>query len=231
MDRIRHQRDAFERLLFGRLTNAFAIATESERLPGTSSIYIGGVPADALIARMPLVCIGAGSACTSGALSPSHVLLACGLSREDARCVIRVSIGRFTSEHDLQFAIDRIVENVNAIRSYSGVSSRPVWKCSDGIQGMTLNEFLEQLPNLSGLGNGFKPHKHLALLAVIQLIKSGSITSHDVLFNDDFRVAFTDLLKTFGGESDRNRPYNPFFHLRSHPFWKLVPKPGTGGCT
>ena len=122
MDRIRHQRDAFERLLFGRLTNAFAIATESERLPGTSSIYIGGVPADALIARMPLVCIGAGSACTSGALSPSHVLLACGLSREDARCVIRVSIGRFTSEHDLQFAIDRIVENVNAIRSYSGVS-------------------------------------------------------------------------------------------------------------
>jgi cysteine desulfurase len=122
MDRIRQQRDAFERLLFGRLSNAFVIATEAERLPGTSSIYIGGVPADALIARMPLVCIGTGSACTSGALSPSHVLLACGLSREDARCVIRVSIGRFTTEHDLQFAIDRIVENANAIRSYSGFS-------------------------------------------------------------------------------------------------------------
>lgn len=91
---------------------------------------------------------------------------------------------------------------------------------------MTLNEFLEQLRSLSGLGSGFKPHKHLALLAVIQLIKSGSITSHDVLFNDDFRAAFTTLLKKFGGESDRNRPYNPFFHLRSHPFWKLVPNAG-----
>jgi cysteine desulfurase len=120
MDRISHQRDAFERLLLGRITNAFAVATGAERLPGTSSIYIGGVPADALIARIPLVCVGTGSACTSGALSPSHVLLACGLSRDDARCVIRVSIGRFTSEHDLQFACDQIVESVNAIRSYSG---------------------------------------------------------------------------------------------------------------
>jgi len=73
-----------------------------------------------LIARMPLVCIGTGSACTSGALSPSHVLLGCGLSRDDARCVIRVSIGRFTSEDELQLAIDQIAENVNAIRSYSG---------------------------------------------------------------------------------------------------------------
>ena len=120
MDRIRRQRDAFERILLSRVSNAYAIATNANRLPGTSSIYISGVPADALIARMPLVCIGTGSACTSGALSPSHVLLGCGLSRDDARCVIRVSIGRFTSEDELQLAIDQIAENVNAIRSYSG---------------------------------------------------------------------------------------------------------------
>lgn len=91
---------------------------------------------------------------------------------------------------------------------------------------MTLSEFLEQLPLLSGVGNSFKPHKYLALLAVIRLINSGSITSHDVFFNDEFRVAFTDLLKTFGGDIDRDRPHNPFFHLRSHSFWKLVAKPG-----
>ena len=120
MDRIRQQRDAFERLLFSRVSNAYTIAARSDRLPGTSSIYIGGVPADALIARMPLVCIGTGSACTSGALSPSHVLLGCGLSRDEARCVIRVSIGRFTSVDDLEFAIAQIAENVNAIRSCSG---------------------------------------------------------------------------------------------------------------
>jgi cysteine desulfurase len=120
MDRIRQQRDAFERLLFSRVPNAYTIAARSDRLPGTSSIYIGGVPADALIARMPLVCIGTGSACTSGALSPSHVLLGCGLSRDEARCVIRVSIGRFTSVDDLEFAIAQIAENVNAIRSCSG---------------------------------------------------------------------------------------------------------------
>ncbi len=54
MDRIKQQRDAFERLLLDSLPNAFAIATEADRLPGTSSICIRGVPADALIARMPL---------------------------------------------------------------------------------------------------------------------------------------------------------------------------------
>lgn len=120
MDRIRQQRDAFERLLFSRVSNAHAIATKADRLPGTSSVYIGGVPADALIARMPLVCVGTGSACTSGALSPSHVLLGCGLSRDEARCVVRVSIGRFTSVDDLELAIAQIAENVNAIRACSG---------------------------------------------------------------------------------------------------------------
>lgn len=91
---------------------------------------------------------------------------------------------------------------------------------------MTLNEFLEQLRSLSGFGANFKPHKYLALLAVSELIKAGAITSHSIVFNDDFRSAFTHLLKTFGGDSDRNRPHNPFFHLRSQPFWKLVPKAG-----
>jgi len=46
--------------------------------------------------------------------------LGCGLSRDEARCVIRVSIGRFTSVDDLELAIAQIAENVNAIRSCSG---------------------------------------------------------------------------------------------------------------
>jgi hypothetical protein len=58
---------------------------------------------------------------------------------------------------------------------------------------MTLGELLEQLPHLSGFGNSFKPHKHLALLAVIQLVNSGSIRSHDVFFNDEATLIGIDL--------------------------------------
>ena len=122
MDRIRHQRDAFERLLFGRLTNAFAIATESERLPGTSSIYIWWSSCRCFDCAYAVIMHWNRFRVYIRRTVPLPCAFACGLSHKDARCVIRVSIGRFTSEHDLQFAIDRIVENVNAIRSYSGVS-------------------------------------------------------------------------------------------------------------
>lgn len=117
--RIAILRDFLEQEILTQIPDAFAIGTSVERLPGTSSVYIRDVPADALIARMALLCIGTGSACTSGAPSPSHVLVACGYSSDTAKCVIRVSLGRYTTEEELQFAVKYLAENVNAIRDYA----------------------------------------------------------------------------------------------------------------
>jgi cysteine desulfurase len=72
-----------------------------ESLPGTISLTIPGVPADMLIANMPDICISTGAACTAGAMSPSHVLLAMGMSREDADCTVRISIGRYNTESEM----------------------------------------------------------------------------------------------------------------------------------
>jgi serine/threonine protein kinase len=91
---------------------------------------------------------------------------------------------------------------------------------------MTLDAFLDEVSNLSVPGKGFKPHKYLALLAVIQLVRQGVIKSTRIPFDESFRSTFSGLLKSFGDEEDRDRPHNPFFHLRRHSFWRLVANTG-----
>jgi cysteine desulfurase len=115
---IRRLRDLFEQSILDRNTDVIVAASAAERLPGTSSICFLGVPADALIAHARCICIGTGSACTAGAVSPSHVQLACGHSREIARCFVRISLGRYTTEEEVEFAINALTESVTAIRGY-----------------------------------------------------------------------------------------------------------------
>jgi cysteine desulfurase len=80
----------------------------AERLPNTSSLTFPGVEADALLMNLPSLMMGTGSACTSGAMEPSHVLTAIGLSRELASATVRLSLGRFIASSNLQ----RIVEQL-----------------------------------------------------------------------------------------------------------------------
>jgi len=75
-----------------------------QRLPNTSSLTFPGVDADALLLNLPDVMMGTGSACTSGAIEPSHVLQAIGLNRDDASSTIRASLGRYTTDIDIQRA-------------------------------------------------------------------------------------------------------------------------------
>jgi cysteine desulfurase len=83
------------------------------RLPNTSSLTFPGIDADALLLNLPEVMMGTGSACTSGAVEPSHVLQAMGLSRDDASSTIRASLGRYTTESDIQKACILIAETFN----------------------------------------------------------------------------------------------------------------------
>ena len=90
---------------------------QGTKLPGTTSITFPGVPADVLIANVPEVCFSNGSACTSGAVAPSHVLLAMGLSREYADCTIRLSVGRQTTANDVSVAVTYIAEAISRLRT------------------------------------------------------------------------------------------------------------------
>jgi cysteine desulfurase len=79
------------------------------RLAGNSSLTFPGIDAEALVINTPDLAISTGSACTSGAPEPSHVLLAIGLDRQTANSTIRIGVGRFTTEDDISTAARSIL--------------------------------------------------------------------------------------------------------------------------
>lgn len=92
--RIADLRDRFEEALLASIPGLRINAREAQRLPNTSSLTFPGIDADALLLNLPEVMMGTGSACSSGALEPSHVLIAMGLSRAEASSTVRASLGR-----------------------------------------------------------------------------------------------------------------------------------------
>ena len=89
------------------------------RLPNNANITIPGVKADRLMMDMKDVAISSGSACSSSSPEPSHVLLALGLSKEEVLSSIRLGVGRFTTEEEINYAIRRIAETARKRESVS----------------------------------------------------------------------------------------------------------------
>lgn len=114
--RIARLRDHFEERLKARLPTVVYNGDREHRLPGTSSITFPGIDAEALIANTPALAWSIGSACNSGALEPSHVLMAIGLDRTTAYQTARVGIGRFTTREELDDAVDQIAKAVTRLR-------------------------------------------------------------------------------------------------------------------
>lgn len=81
---------------------------DEHRLPNTLNVSMPGVDGRVLVTRLDLagLAVSAGSACASGSLEPSHVLLAMGLEPEVARAGLRLSLGRTTTEADIHTAVD-----------------------------------------------------------------------------------------------------------------------------
>ncbi|MFI5899823.1 cysteine desulfurase family protein [Streptomyces cyaneofuscatus] len=114
--RIAKLRDLLEGELLERISGSSANGAEAVRLPGVSSITFPGALADAVLASMPEVAASDGSACSSGAPSPSHVLLGMGLSREAADSTIRFSLGYATTEWEIRRAVEATVRAVAHVR-------------------------------------------------------------------------------------------------------------------
>lgn len=107
---IERLRDRLERGILERVPGVRVVGGGVPRLPNTSAIHFTGASAETLVVRLDLdgVCVSAGSACSSGTLAPSPALLALGMTRRDAREVIRFSLSRETREEE----IDRVLEIV-----------------------------------------------------------------------------------------------------------------------
>lgn len=86
------------------------------RLPNTLNICIEGIKSEQLITRVPQLAMATGSACTSALPQPSHVLLAMGLTEEQAYSSLRLSIGRFTTEQEIDRAVELLSEAIKKLR-------------------------------------------------------------------------------------------------------------------
>lgn len=99
-----------------------------KRLPGNCNISIEGVEGESILLLLDQVgiCASSGSACTTGALDPSHVLLAIGLKHEIAHGSIRLSINEETTNDDITYILNNIVEIAKKLRNMS-----PLWEESN----------------------------------------------------------------------------------------------------
>ncbi|MET8626648.1 cysteine desulfurase family protein [Kitasatospora sp. NPDC004669] len=123
--RVAKLRDALEAGLTTRLPGCRINGAGVPRLPGVTSITFPGVPADAVLAAMPHVAASDGSACASGAPTPSHVLLAMGRTRDDADSTVRFSLGYATTEGDIERGVDAAAGAVAQVRSAMAATAEP----------------------------------------------------------------------------------------------------------
>lgn len=93
---------------------------ESSTLPNTANIRFVGADAEAVMARTPDVAFATGSACQTSVPAPSHVLTAMGLTLEEARECVRISVGKYTTMEDAVKAAQLIAKSVNEVRLIDG---------------------------------------------------------------------------------------------------------------
>src|SRR5258705_5666112 len=105
--RVSALRDELERELLARIPHARANGDRAPRTPNTTNLTFPGIEGEALIIALDLkgLACSTGAACSSGAVEPSHVLTAIGLSPDEARASLRFSLGRHTTAAEIAFAV------------------------------------------------------------------------------------------------------------------------------
>jgi cysteine desulfurase len=110
-------RDRLEQALVSRLDDVEVNGHGATRLATTTNLSFAGVDGARLMKRMPDLAVSSSSACTSALLQPSYVLGAMGCDEARARGSVRFSLGRFTTEEEVDIAVDTVVAAVTALRA------------------------------------------------------------------------------------------------------------------
>ena len=116
-------RDRMLNGLKARLPEIYVNGDLDRRIPGNLNISFAFVEGEGLMMGVKGLAVSSGSACTSASLEPSYVLRALGVDVEMAHTSLRFGLGRFTTEADIDYAIDHVVEAVTHLREMS-----PLWE-------------------------------------------------------------------------------------------------------
>jgi cysteine desulfurase len=119
--RISALRDKLERGLLERVPGIRINAGQAPRTPNTTNVLFTGIEGEALVIALDLrgLACSVGAACSSGAVEPSHVITAIGLSQEEAKSSLRFSLGHHTTESEIAFALEVILAAVAQLRALS----------------------------------------------------------------------------------------------------------------
>jgi len=119
-------RDRLQQGILTHLDEAGVNGDGAPRVPNTTNIFFDHIEGEAMVIALDLkgLAISTGAACSSGALEPSHVLVAMGLPGDRARASIRFSLGKQNTAQDVEFALALVPETVSRLRELSPVYRR-----------------------------------------------------------------------------------------------------------
>ena len=114
-------RDRLQQGILSQVDEAGVNADGAPRVPNTTNIYFDHIDGEAMVIALDLkgLAVSTGAACSSGAIEPSHVLTAMGLTRDRARASIRLSLGKQTTSEDIDLALALVPETVARLRELS----------------------------------------------------------------------------------------------------------------
>ena len=122
-ERLHALRDRLLNRINERLSEVYVNGDLEQRIPGNLNISFAYVEGEGLMMGINDLAVSSGSACTSASLEPSYVLRALGVEEELAHTSLRLGLGRFTTEAEVDYAVDRIVGEVRRLRNMS-----PLWE-------------------------------------------------------------------------------------------------------
>ncbi len=117
--RIAKMRDRLQEGIMGAMDEVYLNGHPTERLPGNLNISFAYVEGEALLMGVKEIALSSGSACTSATLEPSYVLRALGVGSDLAHSSIRFGLGRFNTDEEIEYTIDRMIKAVNHLREMS----------------------------------------------------------------------------------------------------------------
>ncbi|MEM8756450.1 MAG: IscS subfamily cysteine desulfurase [Planctomycetota bacterium] len=118
-ERLLAMRTRLETSIISRLDTVQVNGHAEKRLPGLTNISFGFVEGESLMMACKELAMSSGSACTSASLEPSYVLKGLGVGDDLAHSSLRLSLGRFSTDEEVDYAADKIVESVNKLRELS----------------------------------------------------------------------------------------------------------------
>jgi cysteine desulfurase len=118
-DRLTRLRDRLRDRILARLSDVVLNGHPTERLPNNLNLSFRGVEGESLIMGMPEIAVASGSACSTGSQEPSYVVMALGADPDRAHASVRFGLGRSTTEEEIDFAVETVVEAVTRLRELS----------------------------------------------------------------------------------------------------------------